>query len=85
LSQSKKVDEARVAAVLGDLESRGILQTIDGTASFTAEGARLFEELSGQVGKFTSHMWEGLDSEDLATAARVLITITQRANELLAG
>ncbi len=85
LSQSKKVDGARAAAVVGDLENRGLLQAIDGTISTTTEGARLFDQLSSEVGKLTAQMWEGLDSADLATAARMLTTITERANALLAG
>jgi hypothetical protein len=85
LSQSKKVDGARAAAVVGDLEKRGLLQTIDGTISTTTEGTRLFDQLSSEVGKLTAQMWEGLDPADLATAARMLRTITERANALLAG
>ena len=85
LRNSKKVDEARATAVLADLEARGLVQRIDGNISTTPGGARRFEDLSGEIGKFTAQMWDGLDSADLTTAARVLTTITQRANALLAG
>jgi hypothetical protein len=85
LHHSKKVDEAAAAAVLADLEDRGLLQTIDDVISTTPEGASLFEQLNGDVGRLTARMWEGLDSADLATAGRVLVTITQRANSLLEG
>jgi DNA-binding MarR family transcriptional regulator len=83
LRHSKKVDEATATAVLADLEGRAALQRLGDNISATPQGARLFEHLSDEVGKLTAHMWEGLDSADLATAARVLTTITQRANALL--
>jgi hypothetical protein len=85
LRNSKKVDEAAATEVLRDLEDLGALQRIGDTISTTPEGARLYERLSGEVSKLTAQMWEGLDSADLTTAARVLTTITQRANALLAG
>jgi DNA-binding MarR family transcriptional regulator len=85
LRDSRKVDEAAATEVLADLEGRGFIQRFGDNISTTPEGARIFEDLSGEVGKLTAHMWAGLDSADLATAARVLTTITQRANALLAG
>jgi DNA-binding MarR family transcriptional regulator len=83
LGSSKKVDGAAVTAALGDLEERGLIDTDGDTVATTPEGAKLFNELNGQVGKFVEHMWDGLDGADLATAAKVLTTITQRANALL--
>jgi DNA-binding MarR family transcriptional regulator len=85
LRDSKKVDEATALGVLADLEGRGLVQRIGDHISTTPEGASIFENLSGEVGQLTAHMWDGLDSADLATAARVLATITRRANALLAG
>jgi DNA-binding MarR family transcriptional regulator len=84
LSHSRKVDEAAAEAVLAALEGRGLLQMSGDTIATTPEGARLFEQLSGQVNTYIAQMWDGLDSDELATAARVLTTITQRANALLA-
>jgi hypothetical protein len=50
--------------------------------STTPEGAKLFQQVSDEVGKMTACMWDGLDSSDLATAALVLTTITEGANRL---
>jgi DNA-binding MarR family transcriptional regulator len=83
LRSSKKVNDATVAAALRDLEDRGLVDITDDTVSTTPEGAKLFKELNGQVGRFVEQMWDGLDATDLATAARVLTTITHRANALL--
>jgi DNA-binding MarR family transcriptional regulator len=85
LSHSRKVDESAAGAVVADLEGRGLLQRTGDNISTTPDGAKLFERLSSQVNTFVAQMWEGLDSAELSTAARVLTTITQRANALLAG
>jgi DNA-binding MarR family transcriptional regulator len=85
LRESRKVDEATASGVLAELEARGFVQRTGDDVSTTPEGARVFEHLSGEVGALTAHMWDGLDSADLATAERVLTTITRRANALLAG
>jgi len=47
----------------------------------TAAGARIF----GEVHRLTSQMLAGLDAAELVITDRVLATITQRANEILAG
>jgi DNA-binding MarR family transcriptional regulator len=83
LRSSKKVNDATVTAALGNLDDRGLIDTTGDTVSTTPEGAKLFKELNGQVGRFVEQMWDGLDATDLATAARVLTTITHRANALL--
>jgi hypothetical protein len=48
------------------------------------EGASLYQRLSDEVSRVTQQLWANLDSDDLAAANRVHLTITQRANELLA-
>jgi DNA-binding MarR family transcriptional regulator len=83
LRSSKKVEDATVTAALRDLEDRGLIDTTGDRVSTTPEGAELYKELNGQVGKFVEQMWDGLDAAELATAAKVLTTITQRANALL--
>jgi DNA-binding MarR family transcriptional regulator len=85
LSASKKVDGAKATAVLADLEGRGIVERIGDNVSTTPAGARLSDQLTLEVGQLTAHLWEGLDAAELTIAARVLTTITQRANALLAG
>jgi DNA-binding MarR family transcriptional regulator len=84
LRSSKKVDDPTIDRVLDELEGRNILARDGGAISTTPEGTRLFEQLSDQVDQLVTQMWEGLDSTELATAARVLRAITQRANALLA-
>jgi DNA-binding MarR family transcriptional regulator len=82
LCDSKKIDEATAKTVLRDLKGRGIIQIGD-SISMTPEGAKVFERLSSEVAELTAYMWEGLDAADLAAAARMLTTITARANALL--
>jgi hypothetical protein len=84
LCESKKIDHGGALAVLRDLEGRGILQIAD-TISMTPEGAALYEQLSSKVGELIAYMWEGLDAADLAIAAQMLTTITERANALLSS
>jgi hypothetical protein len=85
LKHSKKLDDDRVLFVLQDLELLGLLKREDDLVSLTVEGTRRFQQISDQINEFANQMWDGLGSDELATAARVLTTITQRANEILAA
>jgi hypothetical protein len=83
LRASKKVDEATIAAILGDLEGRGILKTTGDTISTTPEGPGALRATDPRGGQADRSDVGRSRLEDLATAARVLTAITERANELL--
>ena len=51
----------------------------------TTAGAARFEEIQGGIGQVTARLYGGLPEEDLATAHRVLATVTERANAELAA
>jgi hypothetical protein len=77
LKHSKKVDDHQVLAVLQDLELLGLLKREGDVVSLTVVGTRRFQQISDQINEFTNQIWDGLGSDELATAARVLTTITQ--------
>jgi DNA-binding MarR family transcriptional regulator len=45
----------------------------------TAAGRVRYERLLAEVGRVSAPLYRGLDPEDLATARRVLVTVTERA------
>lgn len=50
----------------------------------TAAGAARFGEIQGGISEITARLYGGLPEADLATAHRVLATVTERANAELA-
>jgi DNA-binding MarR family transcriptional regulator len=78
-----------VADVLDRLEAAGLAAgtAYDGTgpAEATPTGAALLSELTEKVTPTTRDLFSGLDADDLATAHRVLIQVTERAGQILAS
>jgi DNA-binding MarR family transcriptional regulator len=83
-----KIDESTADEVIGDLRANGMFATssndVDDTVTVTDEGASLYQRLSAQVQGVAAQMYAGLEVDDLAVAYRVLSTLTERANVLLA-
>src|SRR5262245_34625648 len=79
-----KIDFAAASTVVGDLEFRGLTEEHGGVLQTTAEGAAFFERVSAEVNQLTKEIWSGIDPADLAVGSRVLTTLTERANALLA-
>ncbi len=52
--------------------------------TLTAAGTVRFEQIQGGIGEVTARLYGGLPETDLATAHRVLATVTERANAELA-
>ena len=50
----------------------------------TAPGTSLYYRLNGEIRQVSQQIYAGLPTDDLAAASRVLTTITERANALLA-
>jgi DNA-binding MarR family transcriptional regulator len=80
------LDRPRVAELLRGLEARGLVTGSDpdgsGPAQLTAEGAALHARLADAVAALTRRLYADLDPDDLATAHRVLVEVTERARRL---
>jgi hypothetical protein len=79
--------DQRSAGVLLDGLRAGGLITPDavGPVQLTAAGADLHAGLGRSVAEVTGKLYAGIDGDDLATAHRVLVQVTERAGELSAG
>ena len=80
------LDRAQVAELFRGLETRGLVTgsapDSPGSIQLTTEGAALNARLADAVAALTERLYADLDPDDLATAHRVLVEITQRANRL---
>jgi DNA-binding MarR family transcriptional regulator len=80
------LDRPQVAELFRSLEARGLVtgSAADGPGptQLTPEGAALNAKLADAVAALTKRLYADLDPDDLATAHRVLVEITQRANRL---
>jgi DNA-binding MarR family transcriptional regulator len=80
------LDLPQVAELLHGLEARGLVTGSapdgPGPTQLTAEGAALNAKLADAVAAVTRRLYADLDPDDLATAHRVLVEVTQRANRL---
>ena len=82
------LDLPQVAELFRDLEARGLVTGSapdgPGPTQLTPEGAALHAQLAEAVADLTQRLYADLDPDDLATAHRVLVEVTQRANRLRA-
>jgi DNA-binding MarR family transcriptional regulator len=80
------LDQRSAGVLLDGLRARGLI-TPDaaGPVRLTAAGAELHAGLGRAVAEVTGKLYAGIDGDDLATAHRVLVQVTQRAGELSAG
>jgi DNA-binding MarR family transcriptional regulator len=80
------LDRAQVAELLRGLEAAGLVSGGDpdgsGPIQLTAEGAALHAKLGEAVATLSQRLYAGIDPADLATAHRVLVEVTERANRL---
>jgi hypothetical protein len=80
------LDRSQVAELLHGLEARGLVTGSDpdgpGPTTVTPRGAELNATLAGAVAGLTQRLYAGLDSDELATAHRVLVEVSERANRL---
>ena len=83
-----KVGEAEARSLIAELAAARLVQAPDGEGSvvkLTDSGQLLHEQIRAAVIPITERMWGDLPAEDLATAARVLGSILERANAELAA
>jgi DNA-binding MarR family transcriptional regulator len=80
------LDLSQVAELFRGLEARGLVtgSAADGPGptQLTPEGAALNAKLADAVATLTERLYADLDPDDLATAHRVLVEVTQRASHL---
>jgi hypothetical protein len=77
------VSGERIAALLGDLEQRGLITSGDGPTRLTPEGASVNTRLLEAVARLAGRLYAEVDPDDLATTHRVLVDVTARARQLL--
>lgn len=83
-----KIDESAVLAAIGELTGSKLLETLPGDAyrlRLTEAGRTLNGQIRAAVAEITERLYGGLPAEDLQTAGRLLVLVTARANEALAG
>jgi hypothetical protein len=83
-----KVQETDARAAVTELTASALLEDLPGEAGrvgVTLEGRGQFERIRSANADVVARAYGGIPAEDLATAARVLITITTRLNKELAA
>lgn len=78
------LDGAAAAHLCAALVQKGLVTAGDPVA-LTPQGTQLFEALNATVRQTTQRIYAGLDADDLATAHRVLATLTDRAHRAVSG
>jgi DNA-binding MarR family transcriptional regulator len=80
------LDHPQVAELFRDLEARGLVTGSapdgPGPTQLTPDGATLHARLADAVADLTRRLYADLDPDDLATAHRVLVAVTERASHL---
>jgi hypothetical protein len=84
-----KIGEDAVHAAAAELAWQGLISREPAAGggtlvTLTAAGAVRFEQIQGGIRAVTARLYGGLPETDLATAHRVLATVTERANAELA-
>jgi hypothetical protein len=83
-----KVSEAQAQARITELAAAQLVDAPNGEGSpvkVTDAGQRLYAQIRTAVTTITERLWGDLPAEELATTARVLSVILERANAELAG
>ena len=80
---ARKFPAGDVEAAIAELAAAGALTVESGTVKLTAAGQDKHRRIRARIQEVTSGLFD-FPAEDLATAGRVLTTITARANAFLA-
>lgn len=84
ITNVRKLDAADVSAAISELENAAALVTTGGQVTLTDVGQARYDQVRARVEEITDYVFD-LPADDLATAGRVLATITARANTVLAN
>jgi DNA-binding MarR family transcriptional regulator len=83
------LDPQAATELLNDLESNGLISGSSpndpGPVQLTDQGAALHTRLAESIVPVTKQVFADLDPDDLATARRVLIQLTEQANRVHAA
>jgi chromosome segregation and condensation protein ScpB len=82
--EARKFAASDVAAAIAELAAADALAVEAGKVALTAVGQALHRRIRARIHEVTSGLFD-FPAEDLATAGRVLATITARANAFPAG
>jgi hypothetical protein len=82
LTGGLRVSDAEAQARIAELAAAHLLVAPDGEGSVTVTdaGRQLHGQIGSAVTRITHRLWGDLPADDLATAARVLTTVLERAN-----
>ncbi|WP_327088923.1 MarR family transcriptional regulator [Nonomuraea sp. NBC_01738] len=81
-----KFGETSVAERIAELTAAGLLRDGgDGSVQVSDAGQEQWTQVRTALGPIIQGLWGDLPAEDLATAGRVLGTVLDRANAVLAG
>ncbi|QFG20980.1 MarR family winged helix-turn-helix transcriptional regulator [Actinomadura sp. WMMB 499] len=83
--KASQFSEASVAERIAELTTAGLLRDGgDGRVQVTDEGQARWTRVRAAIGPITQELWGDLPAEDLDAAGRVLSTVLDRANAVLA-
>jgi hypothetical protein len=80
-----KADEAEVREVVGRLIAKGLLAAEGPRLRITDAGRTFYAGAGAETAEISARIYTGIPAEDLAAAARVLTTVTERADAELAA
>jgi chromosome segregation and condensation protein ScpB len=81
---ARKFAAADVEAAIAQLAADGALSVESGQVALTATGQEVRRRIRARIDEVTSGLFD-FPADDLATAGRVLATVTERANAFLAS
>jgi len=87
ITGARKIDDSAVLTAIAELTSAELVQALPGEGSrigLTETGQARYRSIRTALDEVVSRLFGDLPAEDLATAGRVLSTITERANAELA-
>lgn len=84
IAKARKIAAADVAAAIAELTAAGALAAESGQVALTASGQAMHRAVRTRIDEVTAGIFD-FTADDLATAGRVLATITGRVNAFLAG
>jgi DNA-binding MarR family transcriptional regulator len=80
-----KIGPALAEGAINALVATGLVEQSGEMITLTDAGRARYAAIRGPLGEVTARLYADLSADDLAAAARVLTTLTSRANEELAA
>jgi DNA-binding MarR family transcriptional regulator len=85
VANAVRIDESTADAVITELLDEGLLEAVSGSfVAFTDSGRERYARIRATIDQTTAPLYADLPPGDLATARRVLTTISERADIQLA-